>query len=309
MTPDENTIQEFQLNVGDGHSLYVHDWGNKDAITPIVHLHGGPGGFSKDSNKLMFDPKLQRVIFHHQRGCGQSTPKGSLENNTTDDLIEDIEKMAKKLQLKEFILTGGSWGSTLALAYAIKYPKRVHTLIVQGVFTGSLQEIKYLDGGLFRTHFPDTWDHYRATVPQEFKANPSEYHFQRILGDNVAAAAESGKIYEDLEGSVVSLDDRHPPSVSDEEYDVIPIRTEVNYMVNGCFMEDRYIVNNARKLTMPLWIIQGRYDFVAPPITAYELSQNAPNAHIIWTEAGHSRNDRQNYDILRTLLTQISLQK
>jgi proline iminopeptidase len=124
MTPDEYTNQELMLEVGDGHILYVHDWGKKDAKNPIVALHGGPGyGFS-DKHRRRFDPKKQRVIFHDQRGVGKSTPKGSLEHNTTEDLVEDVEKIAKKLNLKSFIVTGGSWGTTLALAYTTSIQHR-----------------------------------------------------------------------------------------------------------------------------------------------------------------------------------------
>src|SRR5689334_16098051 len=114
MTPDEHTNQEFFLDVGDGHRLYVHDWGKSKAKTPIIYLHGGPGNGCDDRDKREFDPKTQRVIFHDQRGAGKSTPEGSLESNTTQHLVQDIEKIAKRLSLDNFVLVGGSWGSTLA---------------------------------------------------------------------------------------------------------------------------------------------------------------------------------------------------
>lgn len=295
------------LPIGDGHTLYVHDWGNPSAKLPIVRLHGGPGACSKDYNKLAFDPTKQRVIFYDQRGAGRSTPYGELTHNTTADLVEDLEKIAKKLRVKQFILTGGSWGSTLALAYAVAYPKRVHTLVVQGVFTGSAKEIAYLDKGLFRTHFPDAWQRFLDATPKNYRDDPTAYHFARIVGDDKKAAKESGWQYLNLEGSIAQIDDRFTPEPYDvETFDEVPIRTEVHYMLNGCFMKDRYILDNAHKLSMPVWIIQGRYDFVCPPMTAYELHQKAPRSNIIWTEAGHSRNDRGNADVLKTLLLQIS---
>lgn len=306
MTSDEFTIQELCLKVGNGHELYVHDWGNKKAKIPIVYLHGGPGSSCRDNNKFMFDPEVQRVIFHDQRGSGNSTPYGKLEHNTTADLIEDIETIANKLKLKKFIVVGGSWGSTLSLAYTLKYPKRVHALVINGVFTGSSQEIKYLDSGLFRTHFPDAWDRYLAITPARFHANPSEYHFPRILGNDEVAAIESGKAYGELESSIAKIDERWTPPAYDDTYSNVPIRIEVHYMMNNCFMDDRHILNNAHKLTMPLWIIQGRYDFVCPPITAYELSQKAPNAHLIWTQAGHGRTDRETDTVRNALLLQMS---
>src|SRR4051812_19735118 len=129
MTPDQHTNQELMLAVGDGHELYIQDWGNSTAKTPIINLHGGPGSGSANRYRKYFDPNKQRVIFFDQRGAGKSTPFGSLEHNTTQDLVEDIEKIAQKLELDTFVLAGGSWGSTLALAYGIAYPKRVAGMV------------------------------------------------------------------------------------------------------------------------------------------------------------------------------------
>ena len=160
MTPDKYTISESMLDVDNGHQLYIHDWGNQTAVKPIVFLHGGPGGSTKDHHKTSFDPTEQRVIFFDQRGCGRSLPLGSLSNNTTDDLIEDIEIIADHLNLKTFIINGGSWGSCLALAYSLAHPERVTALVLRGIFTGSQSEIDWLDSGKFRTFFPEVWAQY-----------------------------------------------------------------------------------------------------------------------------------------------------
>lgn len=299
MTPDEFTITETFVDVGDGHQLYVQDWGNREVQNPIIFLHGGPGGGQHDRYRQRFNPYEQRVIFYDQRGAGRSVPYGSLEHNTTADLVDDIEKVADHLQLDKFILTGGSWGSCLALAYALKYPKRVASMALQGIFTGSQAEIDYMDKGGYATFFPDVWEQYLSQTPKSHRANPTAYHFGRILSDNPAAMHESAYIYAALEGSLISLDDRFTPE-DPAKFDAVPTRTEVHYMANRCFMPDRYILDNAYTLTMPVWIVQGRYDFVCPPQTAYELHKRISNSTLIWTMAGHG-NDRSNYDVMRAI--------
>jgi proline iminopeptidase len=286
MTPDAYTNQELLLDVGNGHQIYVQDWGKKDAKTPIVFLHGGPGYGLKDSHRQRFDPTKQRVIFFDQRGVGKSTPLGSIEHNTTQDLVEDIEKIAAKLQLEKFIITGGSWGSTLAFTYAITHPERVKAMVLTGIFTGTKAEIKYVDSGGYRTHFPDVWEKLLARTPAEHHDDPAKYH------------------YENMEGSLVSLDDRFMERPF-EDFEAKDIRIEAHYLSRSCFIPENYIQDNANKLTMPIWIVQGRYDFVCPPQTAYDLHKNLPNSELIWTQAGHG-NDRNTYEVVRSLLLQIS---
>lgn len=286
MTPDEHTIQEFFIDVGDGHQVYVHDWGKKTAKIPIILLHGGPGNGCDDRDKRKFDPTTQRVIFFDQRGSGKSLPTGSLQNNTTQDLVEDIEKIANRLSIKRFVLTGGSWGSCLALVYAIARPERVAGMVIQGVFAGSHDEIDWLDHGRFREFFPDAWDKYLEATPEKHRNDPSAYHFKRALGDDIEAAKESAFAYENLELSLLKLDGRIN-TTKYEEYDLTKIRTEIHYVSNQCFLPENYVLDNAHKLTMPVWIVQGRYDMVCRPITAYLLDQKIPDSKLIWTINGH----------------------
>lgn len=302
MTPDEFTISEQFLDVGDGHQLYIQDWGNQKALKPVIFLHGGPGSQVKDKHKNVFDPELQRVIFFDQRGCGRSLPYGSLEHNTTQDLVADIERVADHLKLNQFIVTGGSWGSCLALAYALKHPHRVLTMVLHGIFTGSKAEIEWLDKGRFQTFFPDVWDIYLAATPKKYQKDPSSYHFRQIMGNDPALMIESGHAYESLEGAVMSLDDRFTPEPI-EDFDSAGIRLEVTYMANGCYLPDRYILDNAHKLKMPVHLVQGRYDAVCPPVTAYELHKRLPNSWLTWTVSGHST-ERESWSVIRTLLLQ-----
>lgn len=304
MNPDEYTIEERFLEVGQGHSLYVHVWGNPKAAKTILFLHGGPGVGVKDSYKATFDPKLHKVVFFDQRGSGKSLPKASTKDNTTEHMIADIEKLADTLRLDRFIITGGSWGSCLALAYALAHPKRVEAMVLRGIFTGSKAEIDWLDKGYYKTFFPDVWESYMNLTPAAYADDPTAYHVKRILGRDEKASRESAYIYSNVEGALLNLDDRYTPD-DPQEFDPTIAILEAHYLSNGCFLPERHILNNAHKLTMPVWLIQGRYDMVCPPSTAYELSTKLPNGRLTWTVAGHG-NDRANYDVNRTILIQMA---
>ncbi|HUD05994.1 MAG TPA: alpha/beta fold hydrolase [Candidatus Saccharimonadales bacterium] len=303
MTPDKFTIKELFVPVGDGHEIYVQEWGNPKAKVPILRLHGGPGSSTSDKARYQFNPYEHRVIFYDQRGCGRSIPFGSLKHNTTNDLVEDIEKILDYLKVDQCIITGASWGSCLALAYGIKYQERIKSMVLQGIFTGSKAEIQYLDSGGFRSFFPDVWDHYLSNTPKNHHSDPSGYHFARILGQDPEAKRASAYIYANLEGSLIKLDDRFIPE-DPKTFDPTETAIEVYYLFNNCFMPERYILNNAHKLNVPIWLVQGRYDFVCPPQTAYELHQLLPDSTLIWTMAGHA-NDRSNYDVNRTIFASL----
>jgi proline iminopeptidase len=304
MNPDEHTIRETFLEVGGGHTLYIHDWGHAEAALPIIFLHGGPGGSVKDKSKQFFDPTRQRVIFFDQRGCGKSLPYGSLEHNLTADLVADIDKIADHFELERFILVGGSWGSCLALAYGIKHPQRVAGMVLNGIFTGSEAESEWIEQGLFRTFRPDVWDDYLTATPAAHRDKPSEYHFKNILGSDPEAAKRSAFAYQNLEGAACFLDDRFTLG-SYDEYDPAGITTEVYYTANRFFLPDRFILEHAEKLTMPLWLVQGRYDMVCPPRTAYQLSQKAPHAELVWTTSGHVA-ERESWNLIRTITLQLT---
>ncbi|HZL08330.1 MAG TPA: alpha/beta fold hydrolase [Candidatus Dormibacteraeota bacterium] len=288
MTPDEHTNQEFFLDVGDGHRLYVQDWGLADAKMPIMVLHGGPGNGVDDRDKRKFDPTVQRVIFHDQRGAGQSLPTGSLTNNTTQDLVTDIEAIAQHLQLDKFVLVGGSWGSTLALAYGIAHPERVAAMVIDGVFTAAEAEIDWFDQGGWRQFFPDVWDQYLDSVPAKHRQNPTAYHLKTVLGDDPAAAKQSAYAYQTMELALLKLDDRYYPG-NYSTYEPGAILIEMHYLANRFFMPADYILKHAGKLTMPIYMVAGRYDLVTPPVGVYELNKKLPDGHLTWTINGHLR--------------------
>jgi proline iminopeptidase len=308
MTPDKYTNKEFYISVGNGHKLYVYDWGNPKGL-PIIFLVGGPGGQIKDYHKERFDPAKHHVIYFDQRGCGKSLPYASLKHNTTPDLVEDISKIADAVKFKQFVLTGGSWGACLALAYAVKYPKRVKALVIDGIFTGSQAEIDYFDKGKFGDFFPDVWERYLTTVPKSHQKSPTKYHFERILGADEKAARQSAAAYQTLEASLMSMDDRFSPlSPDDPTYDPASITMEVHYLANGCFLPDNYILDNAKKLTMPVWMVHGRFDMVCPPITAYNLSKKLPNGHLTWIITNH-RGEHETHSVMSTIFLQLAAEK
>ena len=272
-----HSIQETYLEVGDGHSLYIHDWGNKTARLPILFLHGGPGGGCSDGQKQLFDPASQRVIFFDQRGSGKSLPKGSLDHNTTDDLIEDINKITDHLNVKTFIINGGSWGACLALAYSLKYPQKVHAIVLRGIFTGSQRELDWLDKGEYRHFFPDVWSTFFAATPKQYQNNPNAYHYAQALGTDELAAKKSIYAYANVEGALLSLDDRYKPDAF-EDFDPAGERIEIHYLANKCFMPNRHILDNAHILNMPIWLVQGRYDFVCPRKLPTNYTKSFPTA-------------------------------
>jgi proline iminopeptidase len=307
MLKDSYTIEEKIIDVGDGHKLYAQLWGNADAGQTIVFLHGGPGSGCGEGHKELFDATRQRVLFFDQRGAGRSTAESLLEHNTTDELVEDITKVTDAFGIQNFALTGGSWGSCLALAYGLKHAEKVTSMVLRGIFTGRRSEIDFIDKGQIKSFYPEVWDRFANSVPAEFFDDPGAYHQARMFngGDEARSAAVA---YNDLEGSIMKLDDRAalPKGIDLEAFDTRGTTIETYYLVNGCFMPDGHIIKNAAQLTMPVALVQGRYDMVCPPITAYELNKVLPNSQLYWTIAGHSGNDRANVDTVKALLSDIA---
>lgn len=304
MTPDSFTNQELYVEVGEGHELYVQDWGNKDAKLTIFNVHGGPGGGCRDRHKQQYDPARQRVIFFDQRGSGRSLPYGSLEDNNTHKLVKDITAIADKLGIKQFALRGGSWGSCLSLAYTIENPERVKAIVIDGIFTGSQSESDWLTTGLFRTFYPEVWQSLLDRTPKSHQNDPAAYHIKRALSDDPIASKESCYAIGLMEGALIQIDDRFTPD-NFEEFDPASSKIEIKYLSELCFMPDEYILNNAHKIKAPVYIVQGRYDMVCPPTTAYRLHNELPNSELIWSSSGH-RAERETWNVVRTILIELS---
>jgi proline iminopeptidase len=286
MTPDSNTIEETFIDVSHGHRLYAQDWGNPKAKIPIVFLHGGPGDGTSDRAKLRFEPESQRVIFFDQRGSGKSIPYGEIKFNSTSDLIDDIDKVADKFKLSKFIISGNSWGSLLSLAYGLKHPQRLVGVVISGVFLGSKKEIDWINKGGFKNFYPEVW--YKLleqTPPQEHK-DPLSYHYKQVTSGDYTEAKKSAYLYQTLEGSLLRLDDRYTPS-DFSNFDPTAAFIAMHYMTNNCFLKDNYLLNNAKNIKLPVRIVQGRYDMVCPPTTAYLLNKELHDSRLTWTINGH----------------------
>lgn len=303
MTNDSYTNQIFTINVGDGHHLRVVDWGNPTAKTPFVFLHGGPGGHVKDKNKIYFDPTIHRVIFFDQRGCGESTPYGSLKNNTITALAEDIIKIADHLHLSQFNLYGYSWGSTLALYTAINYPERAKNLVIGGVYSGD-NDLPTMFGYL-QTFFPEVYAKIIADVPTTNRQNFTKHLQSQAIKGTSAEQKHACYILNTIEGTIVSYDsDLRLPEPYDD-FDPVPTRVETHFIANNCFIPQDYLLKNAHKITAPTYIIQGRSDLVCPPRTAYEIAQRIPNAKLYWANSNHYY-EREVVSLIRAVISLVN---
>ena len=304
---DEHTISSGHLDVGNGHKVYYEEWGNPKADTAILMFHGGPGGSYKDNHKYSFDPIKHRVIAFDQRGSGNSLPYGELKYNTTEYLIVDAIKILDHLKLDTVNVYGGSWGSTLALLFAIEQPQRVKSVIVTGVFTGSRAELDYVDKGHFIRFYPEVWERFVGSVPEQHAANPAEFHYAQLQSASHKKRVASAKALEDLESPLLRFDwqgydDIKKDADKSDEYDEVSYLIYAHYMSNNCFLPESYVLNNAHRIKAPLYIVQGRYDMVCPPITAYTLHKAVAGSELIMTLGSHGRSDPETRTAIQTLI-------
>lgn len=279
--------------VDDTHKIYVEQSGNPDGI-PILFVHGGPGGGSSSIQRRFFNPQKFRIILFDQRGCGHSRPHASLENNTTWHLVEDIEKIREHLDIENWALFGGSWGSTLSLLYAEKYPKRVINLILRGIFLMRAREIDWFYHGGTRAIFPEAWSRFAGTVPEEEREDLVSAYYKRLTDSSFERERlHFAKEWSLWEGSTVTLvpDDEQRAHSVDPVFALAFARIEAHFFKHAGFLEDdNQILRDAgRLMNIPTTIIQGRYDSICPPVSAWELSQAMPWAKLkIVPVAGHS---------------------
>ena len=276
------------------HKIYYEECGNPHG-KPAVFLHGGPGGGGSTKVRGFFDPELFRVVIFDQRGCGRSEPHGSLENNTTWDLVKDIEELKNKLSIEKWLVFGGSWGSTLSLAYAQTYPDSVSELVLRGIFMLRKKELDwfYQDGA--SRIFPEAWEGFLKPIDEEDRDNLMDAYYKIFTGDNEKKKMEAAIAWSKWEGSVSTLS--HKPemisSYSESKFALAFALIENHYFVNKGFLEDENQLISSNSIDkirhIPAKIVQGRYDIVCPMETAWELSKNWPEAElIIAPSSGHS---------------------
>ncbi len=290
--PEIEPYHSDMLSVSDIHTLYYEEVGNPEG-RPVVFLHGGPGGGCQANYRRYFDPKKWRIILFDQRGCGQSTPFAELRENTTWDLVEDIEKLRTHLKIDKWGVFGGSWGSTLSLAYAITHPEKVDSLFLRGIFMLREKEINwfYQDGASYM--YPDAWEKYIAPIPEEERGNLVEAFYKRLTDEDPKVRSVAARAWSVWEASTSKLiqDPNLMDSFDEDHFAEAFARIECHYFTNkGFFETDDFLLKNIGKIRhIPAIIVQGRYDVVCPPTSAWDLHRAWPEAefHMV-QDAGHS---------------------
>ena len=281
-----------RLAVSDLHELYWEECGHPDGI-PVVALHGGPGGGSSPEMRRFFDPRRYRIILFDQRGCGRSTPHSELRENTTWDLVADIEKLRTHLGVKKWLVFGGSWGSTLALAYAAMHRRQVMGLILRGVFLLMEEEIRWFYQHGASNLFPDAFDRYMEPIPEAERGDLLKAFYKRLTGKNAATRAEAAAAWARWEGETLSIQGpkQRPPRFDEADFLDAFARIECHYFHNkGFFEHDGWLLDAAAKFgDLPGVIVHGRYDVVTPLASAWKLNKAWPKAVLkIVPDAGHS---------------------
>ena len=283
------------LDVGDGHRLYWELCGNPDG-KPVVFLHGGPGGGSSPDHRRQFDPARYNILVFDQRGCGKSTPYASLEANTTWHLVEDIERLRELVGVDKWMVFGGSWGSTLSLTYAQKYPERVTELVLRGIFLFDQYEVDWLykEGGASAV-YPDKWDEFVSLIPEGERGDFVEAYRKRLTSDDPDEQLRTAKAWSAWEGATVTLLPS-PATIehfTSREVAVAIARIENHYMANNGWLEPGQLLRGADKLrNIPGVIVQGRHDTCTPPKAAWALKKAWPEVELnIVPDGGHLYNE------------------
>lgn len=281
-----------RLRVSALHEIYFEECGNPDG-KPALLVHGGPGGGSNPAMRRYHDPGAYRIILFDQRGCGRSTPHASIEENTTWDLVADMERLREALGVERWQLLGGSWGSTLSLAYAQKHPERVSELILRGIFTLRRAELEWFYQEGCNWIYPDAFEDYLAPIPEAERGDMISAYYKRLTHPDRAVRLEAARAWSVWEGSTLSLlaDENRVRHFASENYAIAFARIECHYFMHGGFFDrDDQLIADARKLAgIPGTIVHGRYDVVTPLKSAWELSKAWPEAELrIVPDSGHA---------------------
>lgn len=290
MFPPIDPTRHGMLAVDDLHTLYWEESGNPDGL-PVLFLHGGPGGGTTPNHRRFFDPSFYRIILFDQRGAGKSTPLGEYRQNTTALLIEDIEKIRAMLGIAQWLVFGGSWGSTLALAYGEAHPVRCLGFILRGIFLGTRYEVNWFMNGV-KNFFPEVYEEFAHAMPVAERGDLMEAYAKRLFNDDPNVYLPAAKSWSRYEGACLFLEPQ-AEAIANFESDAVSIglgRLEAHYMRNAVFLEEDQLVRNVGKIQhLPSVIVQGRYDVICPPISAYRLHQAWQGSKLAMVAtAGHS---------------------
>jgi len=284
------------LRVSDQHILYVEQSGNLTGI-PVVYLHGGPGAGCGPLTRGLFDPEKYHILQYDQRGCGQSTPHGSIENNTSWDLVDDLEIIRKHFGIEKWLVCGGSWGSTLALLYAQKYPTPVTGLILRGLFLGRQKEDDWLYKNGASELFPDTWEQFVGFIPKNERSNIVNAYYQRLTGNNKQLQLAAARAWCDWEMSIISLKNQEDENLTDKSC-IAMATIGTHFFVNRFFLShDNQILDDIDKIRhIPTIMVQGRYDIITPVTTAWDIKKHWPQVKLnIVPDAGHAVSEPETF--------------
>ena len=290
--PEIEPYNEFELKVSEIHTIHAEESGNQNG-KPVIFLHGGPGGGIEPVYRQYFDPKQWRIIIFDQRGCGQSTPHAELRENTTWDLVDDIEKIRKSLDIEKWIVFGGSWGSTLSLTYAINHPERCEGLILRGIFMIRKKEIEWFYQEGASNIYPDEWEYFLKPIPENEQGDLVAAYYKRLTSSDKSIRIEAANAWAAWEASTSKLFQSKNSLHHFEDVKIAEAfsRIECHYFINGGFFEsENWILENVDKIRhLPTVIVQGRYDVVCPMVSAWDLHKAFPEADFeIVQDAGHS---------------------
>lgn len=292
--PAISPYNQFELAVTPPHKLYVEESGKPDGI-PVVFLHGGPGSGCEPYHRQFFNPEKYRIILFDQRGAGRSTPHAELENNTTQDLVADMEAIRERLGIEKWVVFGGSWGSTLGLVYAQTHPDRAFHLILRGIFLCRQREIDWFYQEGASRIFPDVWQKYLAPIPEDERGDMVGAYYHRLTSDDEFTRMQAAKAWSLWEGRTATLVNRQ--SVIDHFGDphtaLSLARIECHYFKHASFLKANQILGNVSKLLdIPATIVQGRYDIICPLESAWELHQAWHGSILkIIPDAGHAASE------------------
>lgn len=272
------------LDVGDGHRIWHEQCGDPQGA-PVVFLHGGPGSSINPNHRRFFDPAFYRIVLLDQRGCGRSTPRGEVHANSTPHLVNDLELLRNRLGIERWLLFGGSWGSTLALAYAQAHPGCVSGLVLRGLFLASEEEVAWFLVGLHR-FLPEAWSRFAAGANDQSAAGLLRHYAERVAQDDEAAASR----WEAWESAIMSVGEASPSAPSTDRAALARVRVQLHYLVNRCFLAPGQLLRGLEGLgRLPAILVQGRCDLVCPPGTAYTLHELWLGAQLrVVEEGGHS---------------------
>ena len=278
-----------------GHKIYVELSGNPHG-KPIIFLHGGPGGGTNPKQRQFFDPKHYQIILFDQRGCGQSKPLGETNGNTTQDLLSDMEAIRKHFDIKCWIIFGGSWGSALALTYATQYPETIKALILRGIFLSRKTELDWFLVEV-KAFFPEAHQTLVDYLTDDKRDDLIKNYSELVFSSDLKISGPASIAWNRFESSLLKLlpqaEENKTLTVEDIQNEIARARVQLHYIKDQCFIDGKKILKEVKQLKdIPITIIQGRYDMVCPPITAYELYQRVPHANFIMVpDAGHSASE------------------